>query len=101
MDSVLECIYEQYVVLSVKPYSNETVMVQVVLEDMERAEEHVLNFEGLIKGHRVLNHNRAYIGVRSYDDYFIVKKDAVGMIAFSCYQKRTTALRMLAYDTGR
>ncbi|XP_020154340.1 uncharacterized protein [Aegilops tauschii subsp. strangulata] len=42
---------------------------------------------------------RLYHGVRSYDDYFILKKDVVGMIGFSGYQKCTAALRMLAYGT--
>ncbi|XP_073362973.1 uncharacterized protein [Aegilops tauschii subsp. strangulata] len=41
-----------------------------------------------------------YHGVRSYDDYFILKKDAVGTIGFSGYQKCTAALRMLAYGTA-
>ena len=38
-----------------------------------------------------------YYGVRSY---FILKKDVVGMIDFSGYQKCTAALRMLAYGTS-
>ncbi|XP_073367530.1 uncharacterized protein [Aegilops tauschii subsp. strangulata] len=109
-------------------------MMQAVLEDTDRAEEHVLNFKGLIKGHRGLNRNRAhghltlmvdyfapdalfadhfhrrfrmrktvfdrlYHGVRSYDDYFFLKKDVVGTIGFSGYQKCMAALRMLAYGT--
>ena len=37
-----------------------------------------------------------YYGVRSY---FILKKDVVGMIDFSGYQKCTAALQMLAYGT--
>ena len=40
-----------------------------------------------------------YHGVRSYDDYFILKKDTVGTIGFSDYQKCTAALWMLAYGT--
>uniref|UniRef100_A0A453EBC2 Uncharacterized protein n=2 Tax=Aegilops tauschii subsp. strangulata TaxID=200361 RepID=A0A453EBC2_AEGTS len=108
-------------------------MMLAVLEEAEREEEHILNFKGSIKGHRVLNRNRArghltlmadyfvpdalfadhfrrrcfwmrktvfdrlYHGVRSYDDYFILKKDVVGTIGFSGYQKCTAALRMLAY----
>nr|XP_020165219.1 uncharacterized protein LOC109750675 [Aegilops tauschii subsp. strangulata] len=132
MDSDLEYIYEQYVESSdgssnEKEYSDETVMMQVVLEDMECAEEHVLNFKGSIKGHRVLNRNRArnhltlmtdyfapdaffadhfrrrfqmrktifdrlYHGVRSYNDYFILKKDDVGAIGFSVYEKCMVAL---------
>uniref|UniRef100_A0A453N8X9 Uncharacterized protein n=2 Tax=Aegilops tauschii subsp. strangulata TaxID=200361 RepID=A0A453N8X9_AEGTS len=40
-----------------------------------------------------------YHGVRSYDDYFILKKDVVGTIDFSGYQKCTTALQMLVYGT--
>ena len=60
----MEYIYEQYVESSddssdKEEYSDETTMMQVVLEDAERAEDHVLNFKGSIKGHRVLNRNRA------------------------------------------
>ena len=55
-------IYEHYVVSSDgspdEEYSDETAMMQSVLEGAERAEEHVLNFKGSIKGHRVLNRNR-------------------------------------------
>ncbi|XP_073355210.1 uncharacterized protein [Aegilops tauschii subsp. strangulata] len=43
--------------------------------------------------------NRLYHGVRSYDDYFILKKDAMGTIGFSGYHKCTVALGMLAYGT--
>ena len=43
--------------------------------------------------------DRLYQVVRSYDDYFILKKDVVGMIGFSGYQKCTAALWMLAYGT--
>ncbi|XP_020149206.1 uncharacterized protein [Aegilops tauschii subsp. strangulata] len=110
-------------------------MMQAVLEGAEGTEEHVLNFKGSIKGHRVLNRNRArghltlmadyfaadalfadhfrrrfrtrktvfdrlYHGVRSYDGYFVPKKDAVGTIGFSGYQKCTAALRMLVYGTA-
>ena len=139
MDSDLEYIYEHYVESSdsssdEEEYSDETAMMHAVLEDAEHAEEHVLNFKGSIKGHRVLNRNsvrdhltlmadylasdalfadhfrrrfrmrktvfdRLYHGVRSYDDYFILKKDVVGTIGFSGYQKCTAALRMLAYGT--
>ncbi|XP_020154974.1 uncharacterized protein [Aegilops tauschii subsp. strangulata] len=63
MDSDLEYIYEHYVESSDgssdKEYSDETAMMRAVLEDVERAEKHVLNFKGAIKGHRVLNRNRA------------------------------------------
>ncbi|XP_020161214.1 uncharacterized protein [Aegilops tauschii subsp. strangulata] len=110
-------------------------MMQAVLEDAEHAEKYVLNFNGSIKVHRVLNHNRArghlplmvdyfspdalfadhfrrrfrmrktifdhlYHGVRSYDDYLILKKDVVGTIGFSGYQKCMIALQMLAYGTA-
>ncbi|XP_073358188.1 uncharacterized protein [Aegilops tauschii subsp. strangulata] len=81
MDSDLEYIYEHYVESSYEEeYSDETVMMQAVLEDVERAEEHVLKFKG------------SY-----YDDYFVLKKDIVGMIGFSGYQKCTAALWILAY----
>ncbi|XP_020172460.1 uncharacterized protein [Aegilops tauschii subsp. strangulata] len=138
MDFDLEYIYKHYVESSdgssdEEDYMDETVMMHVVLEDTEHAEEHVLNFKGSIKGHRLLNRNRAhdhltlmadyftpdalfadhfhrcfsmrktvfdclYHGVRSYDDYFILKKDIVGTIGFSGYQKCAAAL-MLAYGT--
>ena len=42
---------------------------------------------------------RLYHGVRSYDDYFIPKKDVVGTIGFSGYQKCMATLQMLAYGT--
>jgi hypothetical protein len=56
MDSDLEYIYEQYVESSdgssdEEEYSDETAMLQAVLEDAEHAEEHVLNFNGSIKDH--------------------------------------------------
>lgn len=44
---------------------------------------------------QVFSHN--YHVVRAYDNYFILKKDVVGTIGFSGYQKCTTAMRMLAY----
>ncbi|XP_020161215.1 uncharacterized protein [Aegilops tauschii subsp. strangulata] len=140
MDSDLQYVYEQYVESSdgssdEEEYSDETAMMQAVLEDAERAEKYVLNFNGSIKGHRVLNHNRArghlplmanyfspdalsadhfrrrfrmrktifdhlYHGVRSYDDYLILKKDVLGTIGFSGYQKCTSALQMLSYGTA-
>uniref|UniRef100_A0A453LH54 Uncharacterized protein n=1 Tax=Aegilops tauschii subsp. strangulata TaxID=200361 RepID=A0A453LH54_AEGTS len=110
-------------------------MMQAVLEHVDRVDDHVLNFKGSIKGHRVLNRNRArrhltlmadyfapdalftdhfhrrfrmrksvidrlYHGIWSYDDYFILKKDIVGMIGFSGYHKCTATLRMLAYGTA-
>ncbi|XP_073368056.1 uncharacterized protein [Aegilops tauschii subsp. strangulata] len=43
--------------------------------------------------------DRLYLGVRSYDDYFILMKDVEGTIGFFGYQKCTAALRMLAYGT--
>ncbi|XP_020192193.1 uncharacterized protein [Aegilops tauschii subsp. strangulata] len=138
MDSNLEYIYERYVESSndtsdEEEYYDETAMMQAVLEDAERMEEHVLNFKGSIKDHRVLNYNRArdhftliasyfspdalcadhfrrifrckivfdhlYHCVQSYDDYFILRKDVVGTIGFSGYQKCMATLRMLAYGT--
>ncbi|XP_073353925.1 uncharacterized protein [Aegilops tauschii subsp. strangulata] len=44
--------------------------------------------------------DRIYHGVRSFDDYFILKKDTVGRIGFSGYQKCTAALQMLVYGTA-
>nr|XP_020193989.1 uncharacterized protein LOC109779775 [Aegilops tauschii subsp. strangulata] len=98
MNFDLEYIYEHYVESSdgsshEDENSDETAMMQAVFEDAEHEEEHVLNFKGSIKGHRVFNRNR------SYDDYFILKKDAMGTTGFSGYQKCIAALRMLAYDT--
>ncbi|XP_073353839.1 uncharacterized protein [Aegilops tauschii subsp. strangulata] len=86
MDSDLEYIYEKYVELSdgssyEEGYSDETVMMQRF-----RMHKTVLN--------------RLYHGVRSYDEYFILKKDVVGAIGFSSYQKCTATLRMLAYGTA-
>ncbi|XP_040258827.1 uncharacterized protein [Aegilops tauschii subsp. strangulata] len=105
-------------------------MMHAVLEDAERADEHVLNFIGLINGHRVLNRSfdtdgrllcrdalfdghfrrhfrmcktildRLYHDGRSYDDYFILNMDAMGTIVFSGYHKCTTALWVLAYGTA-
>ncbi|XP_020157755.1 uncharacterized protein [Aegilops tauschii subsp. strangulata] len=40
-----------------------------------------------------------YHGVWSFDDYFILKKNVVGRIGFSGYEKCTATLRMLAYGT--
>ncbi|XP_020156014.1 uncharacterized protein [Aegilops tauschii subsp. strangulata] len=140
MDSHLEYVYKQYVESSDgssdrEEYFDETTIMRAILEDAERAEEHVLNFKGSAKVHRVLNCNRAhghltlvddyfapdtlfadhfrrrfrmrktvfdrlYHGVRSYDDYYIPKKDAVGMIGFSGYKKCTAAIWMLAYGTA-
>ncbi|XP_020196762.1 uncharacterized protein [Aegilops tauschii subsp. strangulata] len=139
MNSDLEYIYEHYVESSddtsnEEEYTDEMAMMQAVLEDAVRAEEHVLNFKGLIKGHRVLNRNRArdhltlmadyfapdalsaghfhrhfrmnktvfdhlYHGVQSYDDYFVLKKDAMETIGFRGYHRCTAALRLLAYGT--
>lgn len=36
-------------------------------------------------------------GVREYDNYFVLKHDAVGMAGFSSIQKCTVAMRLLAY----
>ncbi|XP_020156015.1 uncharacterized protein [Aegilops tauschii subsp. strangulata] len=44
--------------------------------------------------------DRPYHGVQSFDDYFILKKDIVGRIGFSSYQKCTAVPRMLAYGTA-
>ena len=67
--------YEQYVELSnslsdEEEYSDDTTMMQAVLEEAERREEHVLNFKGSIKGHRVLNRNRAGSHFTLMADYF-------------------------------
>ncbi|XP_020156970.1 uncharacterized protein [Aegilops tauschii subsp. strangulata] len=75
MDSNMEYIYEQYVESSdsssdEEEYSDETAMIQAVLEDAERAEEHLLNFKGLIKGHRVLNRNMGREHLTLMTDYF-------------------------------
>ena len=56
MDFDLEYIYEHYVELLDGSFvkedcMDETTMMQSVFEDAKRAEEHVLNFKGLIKGH--------------------------------------------------
>ena len=41
--------------------------------------------------------NRIRLGVMHFDDYFVAKRDAVGMIGFTSYQKCTATIRMLAY----
>ena len=71
----MEYIYEHYVESSdsssnEEAYSNETAMMQVVHEDAACAEEYVLNFKGLIKGHQVLNRNRACGHLTLMFDYF-------------------------------
>jgi hypothetical protein len=40
-----------------------------------------------------------YHDVQTYDDYFILKKSAIGNIGLSGYQKCAAAMRMLAYGT--
>nr|XP_020159596.1 uncharacterized protein LOC109744861 [Aegilops tauschii subsp. strangulata] len=71
MDSNLEYIYEHYVEPSDKDNCTDgTVMMQAILEDAEHAEEHVPNFNGLIKGHRVLNRNRVREHLTLMTDYF-------------------------------
>ncbi|XP_020201396.1 uncharacterized protein [Aegilops tauschii subsp. strangulata] len=75
MESDLEYIYEHYVESSdgssnEEDYTDETVMMHVVLEDAEHAKEYVLNFKGSIKGHRVLNCNKAHGHLILMDDYF-------------------------------
>jgi hypothetical protein len=119
MDSDDEYFYNNFMESSSSDeedeHDDEKAMMQAVQVDGESAEEHVLNFKGSIKGHRVLNRKRArghltlmdnyfapmlysltifsmlsdvifyclYNGVRAYNDYFILKKDAVGKIGFS------------------
>jgi hypothetical protein len=36
-------------------------------------------------------------GVRAYDSYFVMKKDAIGVWGFSEIHKCTAAMRMIAY----
>ncbi|XP_020166899.1 uncharacterized protein [Aegilops tauschii subsp. strangulata] len=109
-------------------------MMRSILANTVHAEELVIINKGPIKGHRVLNRNRArghlmlvdnyialdapsepyfrghfrmrwqvfdrlYHGVRAYDDYFTLKKDAIRTIGFSGYQKYISAMRMFAYST--
>ena len=63
--------------------------MQAVLEDAERAEEHVLNFKGSIKGHRVLNRNRAPCHLTLMADYF--HPDALFADHFHrCFRMRKT-----------
>jgi hypothetical protein len=40
-------------------------------------------------------------GVREYDDYFSLKKDATDKVVFTSYQKCTTVMRMHAYGVAR
>jgi hypothetical protein len=37
-------------------------------------------------------------GVREYNDYFMMKKDCTKIVRFSCIQKCTDAMMMLAYE---
>ena len=45
-------------------------MMQAVLSDVERADEHVLNFKGSIKGHQVLNRSRVHAHLALMTDYY-------------------------------
>ena len=40
-------------------YEDEMTMILAVIGDAQHAKEHVLNLKGKIKGHRVMNPNRA------------------------------------------
>ena len=40
------------------------------------------------------------VGVMAHDDYFKCKRDALGKLGFSSYQKCTTAIQMLAYGVA-
>ena len=133
----MEYIYEHYIEWSdnssgEEDYTDETAMMQAVLADTERVEEHVListdrsrvvkcSTTTRARGHltlmddyfapdalfsddfhrRFLMHKNVfdhlYHGVRSFDDYLILKKDAVGRIGFSGYQKCPATLQMLSY----
>ena len=69
----MEYIYEHYVELLDGSFvkedcMDETTMMQAVLADVERAEEHVVNFKGSIKGHRVLNRHKAHGHLTPMDD---------------------------------
>lgn len=46
-------------------------MMQAVIEDVERAVEHVPNFKGSVKGHRVLNRHRARGDMMLVDDCLV------------------------------
>lgn len=75
MYSDMKYTYEHYVGSSdgssdEEDYTDETPMMQAVLTDAKRAEEHVLNLNGSTKGHRVLNRNKACGHLTSMDDYF-------------------------------
>lgn len=102
MDSDLEYIYEKYVELSdgssyEEGYSDETVMMQVVLEDAKRAEEHVLNFKGSIKAHGVLNRNRACGHLTLMADYFA--PDALFASVFGCTRLSSIVCTMASDPT--
>jgi len=38
--------------------------------------------------------------VEAHDDYFVQKRDAVGVLGLSCFQKVIAALRMLTYGVS-
>ena len=75
MDSDLKYLYENYAEpfddsSDEEEYVDETTMIQAILADAERAEEHVLDFKGVIKGHRSLNQNSARGHLMLMGDYF-------------------------------
>jgi hypothetical protein len=103
MDSDLEYIYEHYVESSdgssdEEDYTNETAMMQAVVEDAERAEEHVLNFKGSIKGHRVLNRNRACDHLTLMADYFARMHSSLTIFAgvFGCARPSSIVCTMVS-----
>jgi hypothetical protein len=74
MNSASEYFYAKFMDSSSSDedeYEDETAMMYAVLEDAQRAEEHVVNFKESIKGHRVLNWKRARGHMMLMDDYCV------------------------------
>ena len=106
MDPDLEYIYEQYVESSdgspdEEEYSAEMTMMQAVLEDAKHAVEHVLNFKGSIKGHRVLNRNRARGHLTLMADYFALMHYSLTIFAgvFECARLSSIVFTMTSGPT--
>lgn len=72
MDSDDKYFYNNFMDSFLSNEEDETAMMQEVLADVERAEEHVQNFKGSIKGHRMLNRKRAREHLTLMDDYFVL-----------------------------
>ena len=73
-------------------YENGTTMMHVVIQDVQIAEEHFLNFKGPIKAHRAMNQIRARKHTMRMDDYFV--PDAL----FEAYFHRRFEMKRTVFD---